>query len=127
MTKIDPSVMIQGDRVFREFEGALVENFVASQLRAARQMDLYYWQSAGMAEVDFVCEYGNKILPLEVKAGVNPKSKSLQSFDKRYNPSIIVRTTLLNLKREDRLINIPLYAVAGFAGICSLPAATVES
>jgi hypothetical protein len=117
MTKIDPSVMIQGDRVFREFEGALVENFVAGQLRAVRQMDLYYWQSAGTAEVDFICEYGNKILPLEVKAGLNPKSKSLQSFEKKYNPSVIIRTTLLNLKREGRLINIPLYAIDSFIGI----------
>jgi predicted AAA+ superfamily ATPase len=91
---------------------------VAAQLRAARQADLYYWQSAGTAEVDFVCEHGHTILPLEVKAGVNPKSKSLRSFDKKYNPPVLVRTTLLNLKREDRLINIPLYAIDAFPEIC---------
>jgi predicted AAA+ superfamily ATPase len=119
MARIDPPAMIQGDRVFREFEGALVENFVATQLRATCDMELHYWQSAGTAEVDFVCEYGTRILPLEVKAGVNPKSKSLQSFDKKYNPSVLVRTTLLNLKRENHLINIPLYALARFPGICS--------
>jgi predicted AAA+ superfamily ATPase len=119
MTKIDPPVVIQGDRVFREYEGALVENFVANQLRATHDMELHYWQSAGTAEVDFVGEYGNKILPLEVKAGVNPKSKSLQSFDKKYNPPVLVRTTLLNLKKEERLINIPLYAIARFPEICS--------
>jgi len=118
MTKIDPPSMIQGDRIFREFEGALVESFVATQLRAIHDMALYYWQSAGTAEVDFVCEYGNKILPLEVKAGVNPKSKSLQSFDKKYNPPVLVRTTLLNLKRDDRVINIPLYALARFTAFC---------
>jgi predicted AAA+ superfamily ATPase len=118
MAKIDSRVMIQGDRVFKEFEGALVENFVATQLRAAHDMDLHYWQSAGTAEVDFVCEYGNKILPLEVKAGVNPKSKSLQSFDKKYNPPVLVRTTLLNLKKEERVLNIPLYALARFPDIC---------
>lgn len=119
MAKIDPGAMVQGDRVFREFEGALVENFVATQLRAAQDMQLYYWQSAGIAEVDFVCEYGNKVLPLEVKAGVNPKSKSLQSFDKKYNPPVLVRTTLLNLKKEDRVVNIPLYALDRFPGICN--------
>jgi hypothetical protein len=119
MAKIDPPAMIQGDRVFREFEGALVENFVATQLRAAHDMELHYWQSAGTAEVDFVCEYGNTILPLEVKAGVNPKSKSLVSFDQKYSPPILVRTTLLNLKKEERVINIPLYAIARFPGICS--------
>lgn len=65
-----------------------------------------------------MCTSWHKILPLEVKAGVNPKSKSLQSFGKKYNPSVLVRTTLLNLKREDRVINIPLYAIAGFPGLC---------
>jgi predicted AAA+ superfamily ATPase len=118
MAKIDPPAMIQGDRVFKEFEGALVENFVAIQLRATRDMELHYRQSAGTAEVNFVCEYGTRILPLEVKAGVNPKSKSLQSFDKKFSPPVLVRTTLLNLKKEGRLINIPLYALARFPGIC---------
>jgi predicted AAA+ superfamily ATPase len=118
MARIDPAVMIQGDRVFREFEGALVENFVATQLWA-RDMYLFYWQSAGIAEVDFVCEYGNKIIPLEVKAGINPKSKSLQSYAKKYNPPVVARTTLLNLKGEDRIINIPLYAIAGFPEMCA--------
>jgi uncharacterized protein len=117
MTKIDPSAMIQADRVFREFQGALVENFVATQLKAIQEMKPYYWQSAGTAEVDFVCEHGNKILPLEVKAGVNPKSKSLKSFDQKYNPPLLARTTLLNLKKEDRVINIPLYAIARFPEI----------
>lgn len=119
MAKIDPAAMIQGDRVFRMFEGALAENFVATQLRASLDSDLYYWQSAGTAEVDFVCESGNRILPLEVKAGVNPKSKSLQSYDKKYHPPVLVRTTLLNLKKEGRLVNIPLYGLAGFPEICA--------
>lgn len=119
MTQIDPATMIQADRVFREFQGALVENFVATQLRAVRDIQPYYWQSAGTAKVDFVCEHGNKILPLEVKAGVNPKSKSLKSFDQKYNPPLLARTTLLNLKKEDRVINIPLYAIERFPEICS--------
>lgn len=115
---IDPAAMIQGDQVFRAYEGALVENFVANQLMAGRGMKLYYWQSGGTAEVDFVCEDGSLILPLEVKAGVNPKSKSLQSFDQKYSPPVLARTTLLNLKRDTRLINIPLYAVSLFPEIC---------
>ena len=118
LAKIDPAAMIQGERAIREFEGALVENFVATQLRATHDMELHYWQSAGTAEVDFICEFRTRILPLEVKAGVNPKSKSLQSFDKKYNPPVLVRTTLLNLKKEERLINIPLYALARFPEIC---------
>ncbi len=119
MAALDPSVMIRGDKVFREFEGAFVENFVATQLTASHDLKLYYWQSAGTAEVDFICQWGNKIIPLEVKAGINPKSKSLLSFDEKYNPPVLARTTLLNLIKEERLINIPLYAVSRFPEICA--------
>lgn len=118
MSKIDPDIMIQGDRIFREFEGALVENYVAQELKAVQGLNLYYWQSSGTAEVDFVCEYKDRVLPLEAKAGVNPRSKSLKSFDQRFRPSVLVRTTLLNLKGEDRIVNIPLYALALFPELC---------
>jgi len=115
---IDPAAMVQGERVFREYEGALVENYVATQLLSGLGKNLYYWQSGGTAEVDFVCEHGSQVLPLEVKAGVNPKSKSLQSFDNKYNPPVLARTTLLNLKRETRIMNIPLYGISLFPEIC---------
>ena len=51
------------------------------------------------------------VVPLEVKSGVNPRSKSLRSFDSRFAPPLLVRSTLSNLKREARVLNIPLYAV----------------
>ncbi len=117
MAGIDPAAMIQGDQVFRGYEGALVENFVANQLVAGRGLNLYYWQSGGVAEVDFVCEHGSVILPLEVKAGINPKSKSLQSFDRKFSPPMLARTTLLNLRKETRVVNIPLYAISLFPEI----------
>jgi hypothetical protein len=51
------------------------------------------------------------VLPLEVKSGVNPRSKSLRSFDSQFAPPLLVRSTLLNLKRDARVLNIPLYAL----------------
>lgn len=120
MARIDPASMVTGDRAFREFEGALVESFVAAQLRASHDMGLYYWQSAGTAEVDFVCESGNRIIPLEVKAGINPKSKSLLSYANKYNPPVLARTTRLNLKKDGRLINIPLYMIARFPDLAGM-------
>lgn len=112
MARIDPPAMIAGDRVFREFEGPLVENFVATQLRATHDTNLYYWQSAGTAEVDFLYESGSRIIPLEVKAGENPKSKSLLSYAEKFTPPVLTRTTRLNLKKDGRLINLPLYMIA---------------
>ena len=106
-----PQLIARGDRLFAEYRGALVENYVAQQLAASSTGELYYWRSAGgKAEVDFVLERDGEILPLEVKAGVNPRSKSLKSFDTQFAPPLLVRSTLLNLKRDARVVNIPLYA-----------------
>ena len=107
-----PQLLVHGDRLFAEYRGALVENYVAQQLTAARAGDLHYWRSSGgKAEVDFLLERGGEVLPLEVKAGVNPRSKSLRSFDSQFAPPLLVRSTLLNLKRDARVLNIPLYAL----------------
>ena len=94
-----PQLMAHGDRVFAEYRGALVENYVAQQLAASSTGELYYWRSSGgKAEVDFLLERGGQVLPLEVKAGVNPRSKSLRSFDSQFAPPLLIRSTLLNLK-----------------------------
>ncbi|MDE0025251.1 MAG: DUF4143 domain-containing protein [Spirochaetaceae bacterium] len=107
-----PQLLVHGDRLFAEYRGALVENYVAQQLAAAAAGDLHYWRSSGgKAEVDFLLERSGEVVPLEVKSGVNPRSKSLRSFDSQFAPAMLVRSTLLNLKRDARVLNIPLYAV----------------
>jgi hypothetical protein len=118
MTDLDPAIMVKGELIFRQFEGALVENYVAQQLKSQHDQELYYWQSAGTAKVDFVCEQAELIIPLEAKAGINPKSKSLAFYVKKFEPRIAARTSLLNLKKESGLVNIPLYAISLFPGIC---------
>jgi predicted AAA+ superfamily ATPase len=112
MSRIDFAVVLKGSDLFTSFRGALVENYVAQQLVATRGADLAYWKSEGKkAEVDFLFEIGGRVLPLEVKAGTNPKSKSLSSFDKYYKPDLLLRTTLLNKRRDNKVINLPLYAI----------------
>ncbi len=105
---------VQGEDIFREFKGALVENYVLQELKASRRCSMYYWESDGRAEVDFVVETSEQIVPLEVKAGTNKRSKSLQAFDAKFHPPYLGRTTLANLKKDGRILNIPLYAVATF-------------
>ena len=83
-----------------------------SSLTGFTRQNLYYWRSkSGMAELDFLCEADSDIYPLEVKSGVNPKSKSFTSYDQQFNPLYLVRTTLLNLKKDGKICNIPLYAM----------------
>ncbi|MDP6543645.1 MAG: AAA family ATPase [Phycisphaerae bacterium] len=112
MAGVPLDVLVRGDDLFREYGGAFVESYVAQQLTALG-MDLYYWRSSGkIAELDFLCEIEGAICPLEVKAGTNPRSKSLRSYDNQFNPSVLGRSTLLNLKHDGKICNIPLYAIS---------------
>lgn len=105
--------LAQGGRLFNEYEGAFVENYVAQQLISNFQHDLFYWRSkGGKAELDFLCEFADRICPLEVKAGINPKSKSLKSYDLQFQPDLLMRTNLLNFKKDGKICNLPLYAVS---------------
>ena len=118
MAGIPPKSLVQGNHLFNEYKGAFVENYVAQQLKSDKKIDLYYWTSKGKrAELDFLCEIQGSIHPLEAKAGISPKSKSLLSYDNQFNPPVLFRTTLLNLKKDGKICNIPLYAVHTFPEI----------
>ncbi len=127
LAKIAPDILTHGDQLFTEFKGAFVENYVAQQLKSHTQTELYYWKSAGSAEIDFICEYGNNIFPLESKAGINPRSKSLLFYDQKYNPKLLSRTTLLNLKHDGKICNYPLYAISLFPELSKSIANTQRS
>lgn len=112
MAGLSPKLVVSGNRAFEEYSGALTESFVAQTLVATLGANLFYWKSSGgTAEVDYLLELDGMVVPLEVKAGVNPKSKSLRSFDQQYCPKYLLRTTLLGLRLDERILNIPLYAL----------------
>ena len=113
MANISPDILTHGHKLFDEYKGAFTENYAAQQLKSFLRQELYYWKSeGGSAEVDFLCPCHDEILPLEVKSGVNPRSKSLRSYDDRFHPAHLIRTTLLNLRHDGRITNIPLYALS---------------
>ncbi len=114
LSELSPEILLRGDSLFTEFHGALVENYVAQQIAAKSGGELYYWTSQGMAEVDFLCSTGSGIFPLEVKAGVSLKSKSLLSYDAKFSPPLLSRASLRNLKLDGRILNYPLYGVLLF-------------
>ena len=113
MAKSPVELLAQGERLFNEYEGAFVENYVAQQLVSHFHQQLYYWRSkGGRAELDFLFESQGNICPLEVKAGINPRSKSLKSYDLQFKPDQLMRTNLLNFKKDGKIYNLPLYAVS---------------
>ena len=111
LANIDVNMLILGDRIFNEYKGAFVENYVAQQLHSM-EIYFYYWTSSGKAEIDFIFENSEGIFPLEAKSGINPKSKSLKVYEEKYQPTKLYRTSLLNLKKDGKIINIPLYAIS---------------
>jgi len=99
------------DALFKEFNGAFIENFIAQELASGGNNQLFYWTSKSDAEVDFILESENKIYPLEVKSGTSRNTKSLQSYALKYDPDKLLRTSPRNLIQSDKFINIPLYAI----------------
>ncbi|NNF98824.1 MAG: ATP-binding protein [Desulfobacteraceae bacterium] len=113
MAGLPVELMVQGKQLFNELQGALTENYATQQLVAHCEKPLFYWRSkGGRAELDFLIEGDTQVYPLEVKAGINPKSKSLTSYDSQFNPQTLIRTNLLNLKQNGKILNLPLYAVS---------------
>ncbi|MDR2063745.1 MAG: ATP-binding protein [Candidatus Nomurabacteria bacterium] len=100
--------------VSSDFMGGLTENYVAQALFASGT-PLYYWASGGQAEIDFVmADAENKIIPIEVKAGKNTRSRSLSVFREIYQPERAVRISTKNFGFENGIKSVPLYAVFCF-------------
>jgi len=119
ISKLDPRVILQGNKLFTEFKGALTENYVAQELHINHFKELYYWTSEGTAEVDFLISIERQIFPLEVKAGVSKQMKSLVIYGNKYlgkddHTSTLSRASLQNFVINNALVTYPLYAVQLF-------------
>jgi predicted AAA+ superfamily ATPase len=110
---LDPIAFNEGSRLFTEFKGALTENFVLQGLAANFEATPRYWTSGGQAEVDFIIQRGNDIIPIEVKADQNINSRSLTLYGQKYEveTKIRLRLSLRNLKQDGNLLNIPLFMI----------------
>jgi len=121
ISHLDPKIILQSNALFTEFKGALTENYVAQELQHNHANNLYYWTSEGIAEVDFVMAQEQSIFPLEVKAGISKKKKSLLVYGNKYlsdeDSYLLSRTTLRNFSVDGKIINYPLYAVSLFPQI----------
>lgn len=112
MTGLHQRVLIEGNGLFAEFKGALTEQYVCQQLKAAGDIGIYYYTNdRGSCEVDFIVDTGENIIPVEVKAEVNLRAKSLKTYREKFNPEVSVRTSMADYKRDEDLIDLPLYAI----------------
>jgi uncharacterized protein len=110
--RIDKKILLEKNTILTEFKGALTEQFVAQQLKIKHE--IYYWSASNAtAEIDFLIQEQNEIIPIEVKAEENLKSKSLKVFVDKYQPNNAIRFSMNRFREQDWLTNIPLYGVNG--------------
>ncbi len=120
MLNISSDIILKGSELFSEYNGAFIENYVASELTSLGNKELFYWTSRSDAEVDFLIQLQNKIFPVEIKSGTSRNLKSLRSYANRYNPEFIIRVSPRNFIKDKDFINIPLYAVFNLHNLISI-------
>ena len=118
MAGVDAKTLLEGNEVFQEFKGSLTEQYVLCQIKECTNLDTFYWSSdTGSAEIDFITQIDGNNVPIEVKANENLQSKSLKSFVQKYNTKINIRTSMSSYRKEEWLINIPLYSIGNIEKI----------
>ena len=112
---LDAGTLLEGNRIFTEFKGALTEQYVLQQLIASQDNPVFYWASEkGTAEVDFVLQRGQGVMPIEVKAEENLKAKSLKVYTEQFEPEQAIRFSMADYREQEWMTNVPLYSVGAF-------------
>ncbi len=108
---------IDENRLFTEFKGALTEQYVLQQLVAVNRIKPFYYSAENSkGEIDFLFQTDNELLPVEVKANENLQAKSLKAFVAKYSVKKAVRISMSDYRKQDWLVNLPLYCFMGLLG-----------
>ena len=113
-SELDVSSVLNGNRIFTEFKGALTEQYVLQELLAEKPYTPFYYASEKSTyEVDFLIQKKGNVVPIEVKAEENLKAKSLRFFVDKFKPSTAIRTSMSLFRKQEWMVNVPLWAVKG--------------
>lgn len=112
MSDLDARSILEKNELFTEFKGALTEQYVYQQIISETEYTPYYFSASSHTEIDFLIQKEGQVIPLEVKAEENVKAKSLKAYFNKYNPPYAVRTSMMDYRKEEWMVNIPLYAIS---------------
>lgn len=113
--KLDVKTLLEKNRIFTEYKGALTEQYVLTELISNYDITPFYYTSDSRKyEIDFLIDYDNKVIPVEVKSEENVQAKSLKEFIDKNSTEINIRTSMLDYKVNDKITNIPLYSIGSF-------------
>ena len=116
MTDLDVRSLLENDKLFNDYNGAITEQYVLQEFKTLHDLPIFYWTS-NRAELDFIIQYKNNIIPVEAKATVNLQAKSLKSFRQKYEPTVSIRTSLADYEENQGLYNIPLFDISNVGKI----------
>lgn len=112
LCELSYEIIIDADAIYNEFNGLLTEQFVLQELKSINKINtIYYWTNEFQSEIDFIFAYKNLVIPIEAKAGINVKAQSLKVFMNEYKTKLAIRYSLLNITLDNKILNIPLYAI----------------
>ena len=110
MANLDSRIVIEGDMLFQEFKGAFTENYVLNMLNYVFDTVSNYF-TFDRNEIDFVIQYENKIIPIEVKSNKSTNNTSLSKYNEKYNNDLSIRFSMNNLSKDGKILNIPLFLI----------------
>ena len=110
MANLDSRIVVQGNKLFEEFKGAFTENFVLNMLNITLDTLPNYY-IFDRHEIDFIIQYKNEIIPIEVKANKSSNNISLTKYNQKFDNKLSIRFSMNNLKKDEKVINIPLFLI----------------
>ena len=110
MSNLDSRIVIEGDKLFEEFKGAFTENYVLNMLSTIYNVVPNYY-TFDRHEIDFIIQYKNEIIPIEVKSSKSTNNISLTRYNERNNNKISIRFSMNNLAKNNKILNIPLFLI----------------
>lgn len=108
LARLPATVIMDPTANYTEFKGAMAENAVLQSLMPLTDGHApYYWTSEGKAEVEFVVQKGDGIIPIEVKAEDNINGRSLSVYNSKYSPALRIRFSMLNMQYNGGMLSCP--------------------
>lgn len=110
MSNLDSKIVVEGYKLFEEFKGAFTENYVLNMLTSTLNLVPNYY-TFDRNEIDFIIQYKNNIVPIEVKANKSTNNTSLTKYNEKFNNELSVRFSMNNLSKDGKILNIPLFLI----------------
>lgn len=108
LAKLPSSIIVSPTANYTEFKGAMAENAILQSLMPILRREVpFYWSPDSRAEIEFVIQWNDEIIPIEVKAENCVSGRSLSVYKEKYAPKHRIRFSFLNLQYNCGMLSCP--------------------